>query len=49
MTRYLQRETINEAVPLPSPSSAPHAVTDTEEIRKPAQMIRSAVLPAAIV
>ncbi len=49
MTRYLQRETINEAVPLPSPSSAPHAVTDTEEIRKPAQMIRSAVLTAAIV
>ena len=45
----LQRETINDALPLPSPSSAPHAVTDTEEIRNPAQMIRSAVLPAVIV
>ena len=49
MIRYLQRETTSEALPRPSPSSAPQDVTDTEETRKPAQMIRRAVLPAAIV
>ena len=49
MIRYLQRETTSEALPRPSPSSAPQDVTDTEETRKPAQMIRRAVLPAEIV
>lgn len=48
MIRYLQRETTSEALPRPSPSRAPQDVTDTEETRKPAQMIRRAVLPAAI-
>ena len=38
-----------DCVPFPSPSKAPEAVTDTEEMIKPALMMRSAVPPAAIV
>ena len=49
MIKYRHNETTREAVPFPRPSSAPQAVTDTEETRKPAQMIRSAVFPAWIV
>ena len=49
ISRYLQRDTTSEAVPLPSPSSAPQEVTETEDTRKPAQMIRRAVFPAEMV
>ena len=49
ISTYLHREMIREGVPFPKPSSAPQAVTDTAETRKPALMIRRAVFPARTV
>ena len=48
-TMYRHREITSEGVPLPSPSSAPEAVTETAETKKPALMMRSAVSPARMV
>ena len=36
-------------MPLPRPSSAPEEVTEKEDTRKPAQMMRSAVAPICMV
>ena len=40
---------MSDSVPLPRPSSAPEPVTVREDTIKPAQIMRSAVWPAAIV
>lgn len=46
---YRMREMTREAKPFPRPSKAPEAVTEREERRKPALMMRRARLPAWIV
>ena len=43
------REMIREAKPIPKPSRAPEAVTEREESRKPALMMRRASPPARMV
>src|SRR5699024_396882 len=48
-TTYRSSEMTSELPPLPSPSSAPDAATDTDETRNPRLMIRSAAAPAATV
>ncbi len=49
MTMYRHREMIRDGPPLPSPSKAPDEVTETEDTRNPALMMRSARSPALIV
>lgn len=44
-TTYLNIDIISEGIPLPSPSSAPEAVTDTEDIINPALIILKAAAP----
>ena len=46
---YLNIDIIREGIPLPSPSSAPEAVTDTEDTINPALIILKAAAPADIV
>ena len=46
---YLNIDIISEGIPLPSPSSAPEAVTDTEDTINPALIILKAAAPADIV
>ena len=46
---YRISEMTSDCAPLPSPSSAPEAATDTVETRNPAQRIRSAWPPSTTV
>ena len=46
---WRRSEMTSEGTPIPSPSSAPQAMTETEEITKPRLIVRKAALPAAIV
>lgn len=48
-TAYRSREMRREGPPIPRPSRAPQEITDTDEMMNPILMIRSAVLPAAMV
>ena len=48
-TVYRTKEITSDAVPLPKPSNAPHAVTDTQDTTKPILMQCSACSPMAIV
>jgi len=47
--RYRHREMAREGIPMPSPSSAPMEVTDTEERINPRLMICRAVAPMRMV
>ena len=49
ITTYLNTDIISEGKPLPSPSRAPEAVTDTDDTIKPALIIFKADTPAVIV
>ena len=47
-TMNLHSEIISDGTPLPSPSSEPEAVTDTDDTINPALIMRRAVSPAAM-
>ena len=46
---YLNKEMINEPLPLPNPSNTPQTITETEDTKKPQLMIRNACCPTRIV